>query len=348
MSSHLITRRLVCLRHLPWYLSRPRPIPLCSDLDVFLPLPDLAGVTVTWPTRYSWPPAGRVLDQVKDALSAYVPIEQRPVANRDRVWHAQGGFPVPRAEYNLIGVPGHPKGPYDICGEVFEVYQGGRVVQCAYDCSDYPVISTDIAMQVDYYFKTTVPPTPLPPNVISAGYFMQNSRLLAKARALVLRGVVPKDIGVYGRFGTWTDSQAFRANLVERLCESSLPFVGGFGTRVYAAYMKELLRAKIAIDVPGQAPITCRLPEAMALGAVVVARALACVFPEPLLDGVHYVAMKEDASNVVEICQALLNDDERRQQIADNAMGYFDRNFSPQSRARRILQRTVAPTEERR
>jgi len=281
------------------------------------------------------------LDQVKSALSAYVPIEQHSGTNRDRVWRAAGGFPVPQAEYDLIGMPGHPKGPYDIRGEVFEVYQGGKVVQCAYDYSDYPVISTDIATQVDYYFKCIVPPTPVPRNVISIGYFARNPRLLAKARALVLRGIVPKDIGVYGRFGTWTGSQAFRASLVERLRESSLPFVGGFGTHVYAAYMKDLLRAKIAIEVPGQAPITYRLPEAMALGAVVVARAPACVFPEPLVDGVHYVAMNEDASNVVEICEALLNDDEQRRQIADSAMEYFDRNFSPQSRARRILQQTV-------
>ena len=70
-----------------------------------------------------------------------------------------------------------------------------------------------------------------------------------------------------------------------------------------------------------------RLPEAMAIGAVVVAAPPACGFPEPLLDGVHYVALKDDASDVVEVCQALLDDNERRQQIATNAMTFFDRNF---------------------
>src|SRR5262249_11512946 len=101
MSSHLISRRLAYLRHLSWYLSRSKPIPLCSDLDPFLPVPDLTGVTVTWPTRYSWPQAGPRLDQVKSALSAYVPIEQHSGTNRDRVWRAAGGFPVPQAEYDL-------------------------------------------------------------------------------------------------------------------------------------------------------------------------------------------------------------------------------------------------------
>jgi glycosyltransferase involved in cell wall biosynthesis len=70
--------------------------------------------------------------------------------------------------------------------------------------------------------------------------------------------------------------------------------------------------------------------------------------PEPLLDGRHYVAIKDDASDVVEVCQALLDDDARRQQIATSAMAYFDCNFSPQSLARRILQHAIAQLEGRR
>ncbi len=335
-------RTLSYLRHLDWYLSRRAEVPLSSDLDATLPLPDLSGVCVAWPVRYAWPLGGRFLELVKRSLERLVPVVAAVPAAQDSRWRAEGGFPVPAEAAGRIGTPHQPKGPFDIRGEVFEVLRGSDSIRCAYDYSDYPLISTEVAGSVHHYFKCVAPPGPLPAKALSVGYFSNRSQLLAKARARALAGPRIKDIDVYARFGTWTDGQGAREVLVERLRASQLRFHGGFGTLVFPAYMKELLRAKIALDAPGQAPITCRLPEAMALGAVVVSAPPACVFPENLIDGVHYAATNPDSSDVVEVCRRLLDEPEKLARIATAAGEFFDRNFSPQSIARRILRQALA------
>jgi hypothetical protein len=281
---------------------------------------------------------------VKAALTSIVPLELRHIYERDRVWHDRGGFPVPGEKISFLGTPCNPRSPNDIRGDIFEVQRGSRSVRCAYDYSDYPIVSTEIANQVDFYFKCVAPRGPLPRNVICVGYFPSRPRLLAKARLKVLQGAIVKNIDVYGRFGTWTDSQAIRERLVVRMQQSSLRFQGGLGIVVFPAYLKELMRTKIALDAAGQAPITHRFPEAMALGAVVVAPPPTCIFPESLNAGVHYVATKEDGSDVIKTCKDLLSDKDRLSKIANDAMKFFDRNFSPQSIARRILCHAVRST----
>jgi len=332
------------VRYLNWYVDQPSEIPLCSDLDQFLPLPDLTDVKILWPNRYSWTHGSLCLGMVKDALASIVPVEVRDVSEGVREWHERGGFPVPSDKTSLLGTPRNPKFPNDIRGDIFEVRRGSRSVRCAYDYSDFPIVSTEIAGQVGLYFKCVTPKTQIPANVVSVGYFPSRPRLLARARRMVFKRAVAKNIDVYARFGTWTDSQEIRERLVTRMQKSLLRFQGGFGTVVFPAYLNELMRARIALDAPGQAPITYRLPEAMALGAVVVSAPPECAFPETLQDGVHYMATKEDGSDVVGVCEELLRDKERMAKIAGNGMKYFDRNFSPQSRARRILRHAVALT----
>ena len=332
------------VRHLSWYLDRPSEIPLCSDLDQCLPLPDLTGVKILWPNRYSWTHGSFCLDMVKDALASIVPVELRDVSERDREWHERSGFPVPTDKLDLLRTPRNPKSPNDIRGDIFEVQRGDRRIRCAYDYSDFPIISTEIAGHVDLYFKCVTPKTQIPANVVSTGYFPSRPRLLARARRMVFKRPAAKNIDVYARFGTWTDSQEIRERLVTRIRKSSLRFRGGFGTVVFPAYLNELMRARIALDAPGQGPITYRLPEAMALGAVIVCAPPECVFPEALEDGVHYAATRADGGDVVEVCEELLRDQDRMAKIARNGMKYFDRNFSPQSRARRILRHAVALT----
>jgi hypothetical protein len=330
------------LRYLNWYFNNPAEIPLSSDLAASLPLPDLAGVSIRWPERYAWGSGRWYLDMVKEALARFVPVELLPVAARDRSWHDRGGFPVPAGKSSGLGGPRQPKDAYDLRGEVFEVRRGGAAVRCAYDYSDYPILSEAVLDGVDLYFKCVAPPGALPEKAAAAGYFRSRPRLLGKARSYVLKEAGNRDIDVYARFGTWTDSQGFREVLVKNVRRSSLRFQGGFGTLPFPAYLKELMRAKISLDAPGQAPITCRLPESMALGAVVVSARPACVFPEPLVEGEHYAATRDDSADVVEVCRDLLRNEEKRRRISVNAAAYFDRNFSPQSIARRILRRAVA------
>jgi glycosyltransferase involved in cell wall biosynthesis len=329
------------LRHLNWYLGDPGPIPLCSDLDRHLPLPDLRHAKVLWPSRYSWTHAASRLDPIRKALSRFVPIELFDVKDRDWDWSTRGGFPLPDDKHHLIGTPCNPVGPNDIRGDIFEVHVGGGVVRCAFDYSDYPIVSTDIRDHVDVYFKCVAPPGPLPSKVIRVGYFAKNPRLLARARARVLRSSPERRIAICGRFGMMTDSQPLREAIVDRLRNSSLRFAGGFAVTIYPAYLKEMMSAKIALHLPGHGPVSYRLVEAMALGTVVVSTAIGCAFPEDLIDGEHYVAFKDDGSDVVDVARRLLRDDDRRRTIAEQAMVFFDRNFSTEGMVRRILRATV-------
>jgi len=328
-------------RYLGWYLSSTSEIPLCSDLDECLPLPDLSGIQIVWPDRYSWLPGSSCLDVMRNALQVFVPVVSQGVLEVDRKWHERGGFPVPPDAVQAIGTPRNPKDANDIRGEIFEVRRGSRRIRCAYDYSDFPMVSSEIAAKADLYFKCVTPKNQIPANVACAGYFPSRPGLLARARSVIFKRAVTKNIDVYARFGTWTDSQNIREQLVRRMANSSVGFRGGLGTVVFPAYLTELMQARIALDAPGQGPITYRLPEAMALGAVIVCAPPACVFPESLDDGVHYAATKADGGDVVQVCERLLKDRDRMAKIASNGMKYFDRNFSPQSRARRILRQAI-------
>jgi glycosyltransferase involved in cell wall biosynthesis len=313
-------------------------MPLFSNLDEQLPFPSLKNVKVFWPDRYSWHHAEKRLDMIKRIFSRTIPVFLYDIKEKKFDWHVKGGFPVPDNKSHLIGEPCFPRGPNDIRGEIFEIHFGDEVVRCAYDYSDYPIISTEILDEVDIYFKCIVPNEPLPSKVVSVGYYAQNTELLSKARDSIIKKKQKKEIDVYGRFGSWTDGQGFRERIVNNLKSSPVNFVGGFGNlKIYPAYLTEIAKAKIALDVPGQAPITCRLVEGMALGAIIVCRKPSCVFPEEIIDGKHYVSIKEDATDVAQVCMELLEDEKRRQFIVDQGMCYYDRNFSPQSMVRRML-----------
>lgn len=325
------------IRHLHWYVRGASQIPLCTDFGQGRSLPDLESVVIRWPQSYMWPPGGWRLDLVKDELARLVPVQPTQFDDLSFDFRRHQGFPLPDENAADIGKPGQPKGPYDIRGELFEVRRGGRSVLCAYDYSDYSTISTLVLDRVALYFKCLAPPGALPPKVVPAGYFPRKAKILAKARRAIFCDPPRRTIDVYARFGSWTDGQGFRSRLVSTLGASNLNFIGGFGTRVYPAYLKELMIAKIAIDAPGQGPLSYRLVEAMALGAVPVCVPPLCSFPQELVDGVHYASLCPTGANVVEVCHELLNNEERRREIARNGMGFFDHNFSPQSIARRIL-----------
>ena len=327
------------LRHLKRQLNYHQ-MPLYSNLDKGLPLPNLKNVKVLWPNKYSW--HGRPLDPLKKELSRIVPVELYDVKDKKFDWHQKGGFPVPHDKFSFIGKPKSPKEPNDIRGEIIEVHHNNHVIRCAYDYSDYSIISTDILAEVDVYFKKVISSNEkIPEKVFSIGFYAVNPNLLAETRTMFFKSLPERKIDVYGRFGDWTDSQPMREAMVNNLKNSSLNFTGGFTKVSYPEYLKELLHAKISIDAHGQAPASPRLLESMALGAVVVSPKYTCIFPEEIIDGVHYIAIKEDASNLVETCQKLIEDDEKLECIRKEAMAFFDHNFSTESMARRILREAI-------
>src|SRR2546428_9667326 len=83
----------------------------------------------------------------------------------------------------------------------------------------------------------------------------------------------------------------------------------------YSRYLRELARAMVCVDLPGQAPFCTRLVEYLAVGSCVIAVPHPTQFQAPLMDGVHLVYCQADAGALVAQCEKLLSDTERRRAI---------------------------------
>jgi hypothetical protein len=344
-----MNRRLAALPYAHWYAAaslRPR-MPLATKLDQELPLPDMAGWTVRWPEKYAFPPIAKRLDPLRAALGRFARVTTYDSA-KTYTWHRLGGFPVNEESLDRLGLPGHPKNSHDLRGEVIMTAPPGGICQTvAVDVSDYPFVSRHVLDTTDLYFKCSPAPDLGDPKVLPLGFFPANANMLAVARWLEDRWPARRRIGVFGRFGKWTDAQPYRAELVERMRVSDLPFVGGFGEfRPYPAYLHELRQAHLALEAPGQAAVSYRFVEAMALGAIVVARPPKIGLPEPLVPGTHYLPLAENGGDVVKVCHDALKcfSEDRWIEMRIAAARYFNRNFSAESMARRILR---AATEDR-
>ena len=268
------SRGLQRVPYLHWYAWKAViRMPVVTCLERELPIPETRGWTIRWPARYSWHRNHTRLNPILEALKRFAKIEPYEPQVEGFDWHAQGGFPVDPALLDRIGSPGFPKDPNDLRGEIILVEVAGKRSSFALDYSDYMLISPRIREETDLIFKCILSPEEDDPKIIPMGYFPANPRLLAVARRLEFRRPASRKFDVFGRFGSWTDTRDFRETLVQRMERSSLAFAGGFGgLRPYAPYLQELRHSRMCLDAPGQAPISFRLAEGMALGAVVVAR----------------------------------------------------------------------------
>jgi hypothetical protein len=341
------TRYARGLRRIPylhWYACETLlRMPLVVCLERELPIPETRGWTVRWPARYSWHRNHTRLNPIRESLQRFVRIEPYEPEAEGFDWHAKGGFPVDAALLDRIGSPGFPKDPNDLRGEIIFVEVAGKRSSFALDYSDYMLISPQIREQTDLIFKCIISADENDPKIIPMGYFPANPRLLAVARRFELRRPAFRKFDLYGRFGSWTDTRDFREALVQRVARSSLEFAGGFGgLRPYAAYLQELRHSRMCLDAPGQAPISFRFAEGMALGAVVVARAPKIKLPSPLVPYVHYLPMREDGADVVDVCCSALRRPAMLDEIVRSAARYFDLNFTAEAIARRLL-RHIAP-----
>jgi hypothetical protein len=92
----------------------------------------------------------------------------------------------------------------------------------------------------------------------------------------------------------------------------------------YSRFLREAVRSKICIDVPGNADVCCRLVDYLAIGACVIGFKPRTEFHVPLVDGKHIVFAKPDLSDLTNLCEQFLHNIEQREQIANNARNFFD------------------------
>lgn len=150
-------------------------------------------------------------------------------------------------------------------------------------------------------------------------------RYLHGLRALRDRGDELARYDVYGRF-----SLEFAADIRRRAVEllrgqHDFRYEGSLDVVRYSQSLREAARARICIDLPGNGDFCFRLVDYLGLGCFILSVRHGTVLPVPLEDGKHLVYVRDDLSDLVELCRNYLDRPDERRAIGVNAREYYDR-----------------------
>ena len=282
-------------REAAWRM-RPSPVRACPptwELD----RARLAQTVVRWPAAYSWPSAGTWLDTLVEGLRSHVRVDVAP---------------LPQPEGHVV---------------VAEIVLGQKRHRIAIDYADLPELSEERRREADLYFKLqfsvagygdeSVVPGGFPPSRPELYTYLGRLRRLRDRQRFADEA--------YGRFSANYASETRRRAVELLRAQDVFRYEGGFQILRYARYMREVAQAKVCIDLPGNGPLCFRLIDYLAVGSCVVGPRPAARLHAPLTDGVNVVYCADDLSNLVELCALYLEDDEKRETVADAARLHFDR-----------------------
>jgi len=206
--------------------------------------------------------------------------------------------------------------------------KGGRAHDVILDYSDYPNIA-EAASDYSLYFKMQYRRDGYAmENVVPGGYVTDSPRLYWNLRRLQRqRDKRQFKHEVLGRFGL-DNARDARLRAVEILNEQQrFKYEGGWKTVKYNEFLREIAAAKICIDLPGEGDFCFRLVNYMAIGACVVAFPHRTRLHVPLEDGKHIAYTREDFSDLIELCEFYLHNDEKREAMCTASRKYFEENL---------------------
>ena len=256
---------------------------------------ELDRLSVTWPSAYEW-----------EAARKWVEPLRREFARLVRMQAADIPQPYPGIVVVRMALDDDP---HDV----------------VIDYSDYPDLNAEATEAADLYFKMQYVPG-ADPRVVPGGFPPCHDRLyryLPRLRRLRDRRRFRHE--AYGRFGA-DYARDVRGRAVEILSgQSRVSYEGGLKPVGYGQYLREVARSKVCIDLPGNGDFCFRLVEYLAVGACVIGPRPRTQLHVPLVSGEHVVHAAEDLSDLVELCERYVEDDESRERVAVNAREYFDR-----------------------
>ena len=255
---------------------------------------------VQWPAAYEWPAAGDWVGFLERGLKRHT---------RFRV---------------VNDIPQPYRGTV-----IFRVSRLGEVRNVAVGYSDYPEIEPECAEQVDLYFKMQFARDGYGLDHIVPGGYVPGGRRLYRslARVRAERDSLGYRSDVAGRFSL-NYAPEIRSRAISLLQnQTSFVFAGGLKRQSYDNFLKEAAGSRICIDLPGLGDLCFRLIDYLAIGSCVVAYPHGCLLHEPLVDREHIVYCKDDLSDLVELCEYYLENDDERERIAANARRFFDANL---------------------
>ena len=173
------------------------------------------------------------------------------------------------------------------------------------------------------------------PNVVPGGYGSDKGTIywyLPYLRALRDRRIFSTD--VYGRFGLKFEAQIRRKTLETLQQQRRFAFEGGVPAVSRPTFLKEIARARVCIDLPGQGGALCyRTVSCLAIGTCVVAYPHRNELHMPLVDRVHIAFTREDQSDLLDLCEHYVRNEDAREAMALEARRFFDRYLHTDSLA---------------
>lgn len=261
------------------------------------PLADDASrrIRVRWPRQYQWAPRGIIGEQVLAALQRHVPCVRED---------------IPQPHQGCI---------------VAEVDIDGKRRRIIFETSDYAALNEDAYADCDLHFKMefSLDGYGDRDHLVPAGYVSADAalyRYLPRLRRL--RDETKPRWEVYGRYGLSLEKRRRPLEILRGA--ASFQFYGGEGKVRYSAYLEEVARSKICIDLPSMSSITFRCIDLLAVGSCIVGPPHTNRLLGTLTDGVHVAYCRPDYADLEDVCAALLRDEERRRSLVANSRRFFD------------------------
>jgi hypothetical protein len=261
--------------------------PLDSDV--------LNEVAITWPRAYGWAPFKNWGEQLQYALSRLVKT-------------TLGDIPQP-----YEGVIG------------FELSYRGRRFRINVEVSDYLDLNEAAYDNADIHFKMQykLEGYGKRDRLLPGGYLNNHCDIYAFLPHLRdLRDRTSPLYDVHGRFGLSFDTRRRALDILHS--SSAFRFFGGQKKVRYGAFLREVARSRICIDLPSYSPVTFRLIDYLAVGACIIGPIHQSRLHVPLLDGVHVVHCKSDYSDLEELCVYYLDHESERAALVERSAKFFD------------------------
>lgn len=255
----------------------------------------LREAAIIWPAVYEWAPFRHWGEQLRSALSRFVPT-------------------------TIGDVPQPYKGVI-----VFTLTHRGRRFRINVEVSDYLDLNEAAYDHGDLHFKMQyrLEGYGERDRLVPGGYLNNHPDMYAfLPRLRALRDEAPPLYDVHGRFGL--SFQVRRAALGILGASSAFRFQGGQTTVRYGSFLREITRANICIDLPGYGPLTFRLIDYLAIGSCVIGPPHLARLHVPLEDRVHIAYCQPDYSDLEELCIYYLTHDVERRQLVEASRRFFD------------------------
>ena len=271
---------------------------------------ELRGVAIRWPAVLEWAPAKAWVEPLFYGLRARVPVTV------------------------------HQDIPQRLAGTVvFEFCRGERVHRVSLNYADYPDqvhlckddgSSPALALEFKMQFRNGGYGN----DRILPGGFVPGASVFDSAcidwyarRARQLRERRRFDYDVYGRFGLGFATEIRTRALQILQNQSRVRFYGGATKVNFREFLRETAGARVCLDLPGNGPFCFRLVNYLAVGACVVSPPHAVTMPVPLVDRTHIVYTRPDMSDLVDLCERYVNDDDAREAVMTAARNYYRRHL---------------------